>query len=535
MVKFKVASVFSDCMVLQRNKKICIFGEGENGKEVSAQITFTEDGAEKTNSASSVCKDGRWEVFLPEMKENSDCTLLVSCGDEKKEFSDIAIGEVWLCGGQSNMEFELQHMTGGKEHLENDNPNVRFYYTQKKGFIDEEFLRSESMMVWKKFDPESAKCWSAVGYLFGKKLSEALGVTVGLIGCNWGGTSASAWMSREAILAGDGTSSYFDDFAKSIEGKSEEQQIREYEEYLAYAADWEKKYGELWQKKPGIGWDEAQKIIGPNLWPGPMGIRNPFRPTGLYDCMLKRVAPYTLAGWLFYQGESDDHKPNLYYSLFSEMIADWRRLWNEKLPMLFVQLPGNRYETDPDYKHWCIIREAQQKVSETVENTAMACIIDAGEFNDIHPKDKEPVGDRLYRIAMEKIYGGMDAEEAESPEPISISFENGSAVISYRYTGGELTLKKEEDDNEGIFGFELCGADGEYVPAKAVLGEDKKSVIVTAAGLEEPKNVRYLWTNYPEKVELYSAAGIPARPFRTDKGDNREAAHETKIQQIMEL
>jgi len=156
--------------------------------------------------------------------------MTVTDGENSKTFKNIAIGEVWLCGGQSNMEFELQNITGGKSHLENDKPNVRFYYTQKKTHIDEEFYKCEEETCWETFDSETAKNWSAVGYLFALRLSKALGVTVGLVGCNWGGTSASAWMSREYLALDEYANTYLEDYDKATEGKSEEEQIKEYTE-----------------------------------------------------------------------------------------------------------------------------------------------------------------------------------------------------------------------------------------------------------------------------------------------------------------
>ena len=535
MVKFRTAAVFSDNCVLQRNKKIAVFGEAENGKNIKVSLLVPVGNAQDTIElkAEGTSENGRWCAYLPELDAHEDCTLRVECEGEVREFKNIAIGDVWLLGGQSNMEFELQNCTTGKQHLENDNPNVRFYYTQKKGYIDEDFLASEAQMVWKKFDPESAKCWSAAGYIFGKKLSEALGVTVGLIGCNWGGTSASTWMSPEALKEDAGTASYLDEFNKNIAGKSIDEQKAEYDAYLKEVDVWNQKYSKLWEEKPGIDWAEAEKTLGKNPWPGPLNSYNPFRPGGLHECMIMRVCPYTVKGFTFYQGESDDHKPSVYYTLFKRMIKQWRDDWGEELPFIFVQLPGHRYENDPDYKHWCIIREAQQRVADTVEGTGMACIIDAGEFNDIHPKDKEPVGDRMFRVTMEKVYHMMDENEAESPEPFVKCFENGTAVVDFRYAGEGLVIRAHGNDKT-IGGFELAGEDKKFYPAKAVLSLDTKEVYVSAPEVENPAYVRYLWSNYPEKINLYSRFSLPVRPFRTDSDDG-EAVHDTKIQQIMEL
>ncbi|MBQ9409012.1 MAG: sialate O-acetylesterase [Clostridia bacterium] len=523
---FRLAAVFSDHCVLQREKEICIFGQGENGQRVTAALFR---GGEPLRSGEAEVKDGQWSVRLAPMQANDSLTLSARCGDETVTFTDVSVGEVWLCGGQSNMEFELQNCTTGKEHLEGDRPDVRFYYTQKKTLTEPDFLTCEQNTAWSLFSPESARCWSAVGYIFGKELSERLSVTVGLIGCNWGGTSASAWLPQESLSEDKDTDSYLADYNKGIEGKSLAQQKAEYDAYTLRVNEWNTKYGELLKTSPGMDWAQAEKILGKNPWPGPINAFNPFRPGALYESMLLRVCPYTLRGWLFYQGESDDHKPNIYYKLFRRMIRAWRECWGEEAPFLFVQLPGHRYEGDPDYKHWCLIREAQFNVSKTVPGTGMICAIDAGEFNDIHPKNKEPVGHRLCLLALEKVYGLLSAEEAESPEVQNIRFDGDTAAVRFAHTGGGLTVKGGE-----ISGFELAGKDGVYLPAKARLAEDGKTVLLKADGLTAPAFVRYLWTNYPEKVSLYGNNGLPALPFRTDSQTGADA-RTGGIQQVMEL
>ncbi len=530
---FKVAAIFSDNMVLQRNKKIAVFGQGSNGSVVKAVINYNEAGEARCNEAKCQVVDGKWKLFLPEMKENTGCTMVVTDGENKKEFTNIAVGEVWLCGGQSNMEFELQNIIGGEDFLKNDNPNVRFYYTQKKAYIDEEFYKSEMESCWEEFDDEKAKRWSGIGYLYGKQLSEQLGVTVGLIGCNWGGTSASVWMSEEYLASDEDTNTYLADYRKDNEGKSEEEQIQEYKEYLVYEAEWNEKCNHCYATMPGITWDEVQEIAGVCKWPGPIGCMSPFRPTGLYETMLKRVMPYTMKGWIYYQGESDDHKPLYYYKLMKLLIKQWREDWNdEEMPFLFVQLTGHRYETSPDLKNWCVIREAQARIAEEVPNTGMAVIMDAGAFNDIHPKDKVPVADRLCRQAMCKVYGKMDRDEAESPIYESHQIDGENVIVSFKFASTGLKLT---DDRDYAVGFELAGEDKIYHPAKAYIKDNK--VVVVSSEVKKPAMVRYMWTSYPmDGVNLYSGAGLPVAPFRSnmdDGGDELEG--EVEIQQILEL
>lgn len=532
MMKMKVAAIFSNNMVLQRHKPIAVFGEGENGKTIKVQFAYNEDGQEKNIEAEAEVVDNKWLLYLPELKENTNCTMIVSDGDETKEFTNIAIGEVWFCGGQSNMEFELQNIEGGRDYLENDHPNVRFYNVQRKAYIDEAFIESEENTSWAEFDSESAKTWSGVGYLYGKRIAEELGVTVGLVGCNWGGTSASAWMSKEYLASDKDAATYLEDYEKAVEGKSEEQLIKEYEDYLIYEVEWTRKCDECYATIPGIGWDEVQERIGKCQWPGPMCSRHPFRPSGLYETMVKRIVPYTMRGWTYYQGESDDHKPHYYYKMMCLLIKQWRSDWNdENMPFLFVQLPGHRYVQDEDRKNWCIIREAQEKVAETIPNTGMAVIIDAGEFNDIHPKNKVPVADRLYRQAMYKVYGRMSEEEAESPLYDACVMEGEKVVVSFKYATSGLEMTGDTAD---IIGFEVAGADNVYYPAKAHIEKDK--VIVTSEQVEKPVAVRYIWTNYPmDGVNLYGGNGLPVAPFRSYVDEDESMQYEKIIHQILEL
>lgn len=546
MGKFKVAAIFSDNMVLQRNKPIAIFGEGINDTTVKVVIKYKENEIYKESVEQTTVSDGRWLLYLPAMKENNDCSMIVTDGENVKEFKNIAIGEVWLCGGQSNMEFELQNIIGGEEYLENDSPNVRFYYTTKRAYMDEDFHKDEERTVWTEFDSETARNWSGIGYLYGKKLSETLGVTVGLVGCNWGGTSASAWMSEEYLKKDKDTFTYLEDYRKANEGKSEEEQIKEYDEYILFEAEWNKKCDHLYATVPGITWEEVQERIGVCRWPGPVNCKSPFRPSGLYRTMLSRVMPYSMKGWIYYQGESDDHKPSYYYKLFKLLIEQWRADWkDEQMPFLFVQLTGHQYDVNDDPKHWCIIREAQAKVADTVKNTGMAVIIDAGAFADIHPKDKLTVADRLYRQAMHKVYGSMKAAEAESPAYDNHVIDGNQCIISFKNAPDGLVVRSEavsavvedetfKNDKEHIIGFEIAGVDKIYYPAKAWLLDEKK-VIVSADEVENPVAVRYLWCNYPVKgVNLYSKYGLPVAPFRSNVVDE-EVLHDTKIRQIMEL
>jgi sialate O-acetylesterase len=428
-----------------------------------------------------------------------------------KRFENIAIGEVWLAGGQSNMEYELQNCRGGKEALQNDkNPNVRFYYTNKISYIDDNFYELEEKTGWAEFSEENAKTWSAVGYFFGKKLAKDLNVTVGIIGCNWGGTSASCWTSKEGLAEDLELSSYLKEYDQAILGKSEEEQIKEYKEYEAYHTIWDKKCGELYAVNPDMEWDEVQKILGECRWPGPKSCMSPYRPTGLYQCMLQRIIPYTLRGFIYYQGEEDDKKPLLYQKLLTRMIRQWREDWEDiTLPFLLVQLPMHRYKQDLDTKSWCLIREAQFRTWQTVKNTGMAVILDCGEFNEIHPRDKKPVGERLELQALYQVYGELDEAEAFGPIYKAFEYKQDGIELSFDYAEEGFDFKGE------TVGFEIAGEDLDYRSADIEFRDNK--ILVFSKEIDNPVYARYCWTNYCD-VTIFGKNGIPLAPFRTVYG-----------------
>lgn len=495
----KAAQIFSNNMVLQRDKNIAVWGRGEDDKTVSVTL----NGVTKT----AAVKEGKWSLELPPMSAGGEYEMIITDGTETVTFYRVVIGEVWLCGGQSNMELELQNAKDGKEILStlDESCGVRFYYTPKVG-TEEEAEKQGANTCWNTASPESAKAWSAVGFHFARKLSKELGVTVGLIGCNWGGTSASSWVDKETLENDRTISSYIEEYNEKIKGKTLEQQIQEYRDYEKYHEEWCRKEQECYKQEPGMSWTKVCEICGENKWPGPLNEINPFRPAGMYHNMLMRVCPYTLKGFLYYQGESDDHKPDSYYRLFTSLISLWREKWgDDTLPFIMVQLPMFKYAADPDYKHWCKIRSAQMKAFRTVKNTGIAVISDCGEFDNIHPLDKQPVGERLC-LQAEKLCYGMDVK-AFGPLYKSYIVKDGGIELSFDYAENGFVIKGEKP-----MGFEISGEDGNFVTADIKL--DGSKIFVSSPQITEPRYVRYNWFNYAE-VTIYNETGIPLAPFST--------------------
>ena len=552
MAKIQVAAVFSDNMVLQRNKIINIFGwiDWKEKKEeifVKAEL-FNKNGdllGENTRIYTNPVT--KWVISLPSQKAQEECSLKIwlNQSTEAIVFSNIAIGEVWLAGGQSNMEFELGNCTEGPQELadtsgENGAKNVRFYYTNKIAWMDEHFYQAEKNTVWQTWDSPNKKAWSAVGFFFAKKLAADLGCTVGVIGCNWGGTSASAWMRREYLEKDEDLRTYLTEQEEATAEKSIDQQCREYEEYEVIQAEWQKKCDALYAANPEITWAKVEETLGKSPWPGPRSCKNPYRPCGLYDCMVNRVLPYTLKGVLWYQGESDDHKPYSYAKLFSKLIDNWRTDWKDpELPFVFVQLPNHRNEYDKDFKHWCLIRAAQEKVHHMVKNAFMTCALDLGQFNDIHPKAKKVVAERMEENALANVYNlkkaqdvlspmlkdyaikGADPSDTNSFGKIILTFENAGTGFVAREDKINLDYYKRMEQHQGnsvspaFTGFEIAGSDGIFYPAAYRLGQNEKdfnTITLSSPLVKNPVSARYAWYNYGP-VNIFGKNGLPLAPF----------------------
>ena len=496
------AAVFSSHMVLQRDKKIAVFGTGTAGERVTVRIPELH-----TEEDCTVKSDGTWKIYLPAMKGGLSLTMTVEGSGTYQEFTDVVTGEVWLAGGQSNMEFFLVNSKDGAEELKNSGSvNVRCYNVYRNTFKDENYESAERSNSWKRASEENSAEWSAVAYHAAKALSEKLGVTVGIIGCNLGGTSASCWMPRADLEEYASLRPYLDDYDNAVKGKTPEEMIREYDEYTEYHAAWEKRMQKCYQEIPDVKWAQVLEICGENRYPGPLNIKSPFRPAGTYETMLQRVMPYTIRGFWYYQGENDDIRPETYYTLLTAMIRRWRHDFeDDTMPFILHQLPAFCYEDAVDAKNWCRIREAQMDVYRTVKNTGINVILDCGEFANIHPIDKKPVGERLAVQSEALVYGGCEKDAF------------GLMYRDFSVNGNELTLYFDHTENgmelrgNGA-GFEIAEDNGNYIPAKAEICGN--TVKLTADGINKPARARYAWKNYPE-FSLFSKNGIPAAPFRT--------------------
>ncbi len=492
------APIFTDHAVLQREKPIRLFGTGDENTIVTARLMGV--------SAEAPVHDGCWEIVLPPLPAGGPCTLTISDGTQAVSLEDIMLGEVWLCGGQSNMELALKDARDPQPALDTcADSNVRLYHVCKRGFMDEQFFREEAASCWQLPSPETCPHWTAVGYFFAQRLAGTLGVTVGLVSCNYGGTSASAWMSEEMLASTANGQLYLEDYRKGTEGRTDEEADAAYDAYLDYHCKWCNRTNAYYAAHPGAKWDDVIAACGENQYPGPHAPKNPLRPHGLYDTMIRRIIPYTLRGVLYYQGESDEHRAEGYASLLTCLIAQWRRDFrDEMLPFLLVQLPMFRYAANADDKSWCRLREAQAWVFRNVKNTGLAAIPDCGEFDNIHPTEKREPARRLYLQALSQVYG-LQTENTCAPMFRQALPEPGALRLQFDYAECGLELRAEG-------GFELCGTDGIWHPAQASVNLDE--ILLRSDAVSHPMAARYAWYNYGD-VTVYAKNGLPLAPFRT--------------------
>ncbi len=496
------APIFTDHAVLQREKPIRLFGTGTKGTIVTAALgNLTCDSAQ--------IAEERWEITLPPLPAGGPYELHISDGTDTVTLRDIMLGEVWLCGGQSNMELALKDADNPEPALETcRNANVRLYHVCKRGFLDEEFFREEDASCWQLPCPETCQHWTAIGYFFAQQLAEKLGVTVGLVNCNYGGTSASAWMSEETLASTEAGRLYLEDYRRGTEGLTDEEANKAYDDYLEYHVAWNKRMEAYYAEHPDASWEEVLEHCGENRYPGPQAPKNPLRPHGLYDTMITRITPYTLRGVLYYQGESDEHRPGQYEILLRSLIAQWRRDFrDEVLPFLLVQLPMFSFANTENGDSWCYIREAQERVFRNIRNTGLAVIPDCGEYDNIHPKEKREPARRLYLQALEHVYHLQQKNTSAPMFRYCLPGKNGLLLTIDNADSG-LVLR-------GRGGFEICGSDGVWHPAAAAL-MSKDTIYVNSSEVPHPAAARYAWYNYGE-VTVFSRGGLPLAPFRTNR------------------
>jgi len=568
-----VAAIFGSHMVLQRNKPIAVFGALAAdcaGMEVVAEI-HDFDGSliaqEHAYSSQNVVNGfSQWRVMLPAQPEGGPYTLRIVAGNDAIEFDDVLIGEVWLAGGQSNMELELRNSEHADEALEDcADPLLRFYNVPKTGVINR---NAENASSWQESSPENSGVMSAVAYYFARKLRSELDpdLPVGIVDCYIGGTSISCWMSEDALNSSDAGRDYLTRYQRAIAGKTQQQFELETSEWQSQMDAWNAAVETVRQTNPNATSSELSEQCGTCPWPPPLTPTSQWRPCGPFHAMLERIMPYSLAGFLWYQGEEDEQYSGSYRELLGMMIGEWRALWSENLPFLIVQLPqwidGKTAADGNDPMRWPVLREAQWDAAQSIDNVYAICTIDCGEYDNIHPLDKRTPGERLANCALRQIYG-MDRVPVHGPTVLGFRCDpNGRVRLFFRYAHGlhfeGTTPGSGDDDFDGQLptlvrvpersGFELAGSDGMFHPATAAIFVDCDiddlvnsrvnvvdynatefgipinsrsigTITLATPDVPEPVAMRYAWRSWGP-APLFNDDGLPAQPFRLDLTDH---------------
>ena len=609
--------IFADHMVLQRDESIDLWGTSAPKEKITAEL----NGQKKSARADA---EGKWSVSLPAMPAGGPYTLTVKGKKERIVFTDVWLGEVWICSGQSNMEFRLHTaMNAAEEIADAENyPLLRsFNVKQVMSHLPLDDVQGE----WQVCTSETAGDFSAVGYFFARELYRELGVPVGFINTSWGGTDIESWMSMEALDS-------FPQYAKQLQ----RMRTPDFETYIAHTIAKRQEFQRALAEEPGEPqrwydpatdrsgwgtyhvpgfWNDGQlseidgvvwfsyrftlpeecrgkaailnlaciddndktwingKLVGETagydvkrVYPVPEGLLeaeneivvkitdmqagggiygtdaavylavdnkqiplagewrykiaisneaygyvdygpNTF-PSQLFNAMLHPLIGFPMKGVIWYQGENNASRALEYYDLFPALINDWRSRWDSDFPFYWVQLANYMQpDTLPSESAWAELRNAQAATL-ALPHTGQAVIIDIGEANDIHPRNKQDVGRRLARWALRNDYG-FDTLQASGPVCIAVERQGGDLVLTFDEVAGGLTVR---DKYGYLCAFAVAGSDDVYRWVQARIDGENR-VVLSCGGIDNPRKVRYAWGDNPDDANLYNSAGLPASPF----------------------
>ncbi len=467
----KLPNIFGDHMVLQQGQKNKVWGVADPGEAVTVSI-----GGQ--SHATKAADDGKWHVMLDALPVGGPHDLSVQ-GKNTVKFTDVLVGEVWVCSGQSNMQWSVNASNDPDlERAAARFPRIRMVNVPQVGTQEPQW---NFQGKWQVCAPETVGNFSAVGYFFGRQLHQTLDVPVGLINNAWGGSACEAWVRRD-LLAADA-------------------------KYKNLMDSWTQREAlfETLSKKSDLTEDEKKQLTGLR---GPMFGNS--RPANIYNGVLKSHLGYGIRGAIWYQGESNAGRAYQYRDLFPLMIDSWRKEWGQgDFPFYWVQLADFRGERpEPAESDWAELREAQTMTMSRLPNTGEAVIIDIGEGKDIHPKNKVDVGRRLARWALAKDYGVNIP--FQSPRFKSAETSGGKMTLTFDHVGGGW----RPFDLAEPRGFAIAGEDRKFVLASAKVLPDGR-IEVGSDKVAAPVAVRYAWADNPV-CNMYSVNGLPLTPFRTD-------------------
>ena len=468
----QMSPYYTDNMVLQYGRRIELQGMANAGEKVSVSIAGQKHRA-------TADTDGKWHVTLSPLKPGGPYTLKIEAGKKELVYKNVMAGEVWLCSGQSNMEFQLNQSATGKEDIPMaENRNIRLFDMKARWRTnpvewDASVLDSLNHLQyfhdtqWTECTPQTAARFSAIAYHFGKMLQDSLQVPIGLI-CNAvGGSPTEAWVSRRML-----------EF-----------------EFPAILRDWTKNdFIQDWVR------GRAAQNVRKSTYKFQ---RHPYEPCYLFESAILPMQQFPIRGVIWYQGESNAHNIEAHEKLFERLVRSWRQYWeDEEMPFYYVQLSSlNR-------PSWPLFRDSQRRMMQDIDNSGMAVSTDKGNPTDVHPTEKREVGQRLAYWALNETYGFRNVVPS-GPLYSDVEFKKGAAYVSFDYDEGLRPAKEGEE----LLTFEIAGEDRRFYPAKAVVEGNR--VKVWSKEVKNPTIVRYGWQPYT-KANLVNGAGLPASTFRSD-------------------
>jgi sialate O-acetylesterase len=467
----KLASVFASHMVLQRNKPIKFYGTANAGEKIKAVFNG--------NYQTVVADDnGKWSVSFPSLKAGGPFAASFSSADKKIVLEDILVGEVWLCSGQSNMDFPLRSAIYGKSEMAAAAKNSTLRFLNREPIAETDDRSWDSVTLeklnrlqyfsgsWQSCDSSGAKNFSAIAYYFGKKLQEQLKVPVGLIQVAVGGSPTESWIDRytmehHPVLANELSNWRTSDFfmpwvkeraAKNLEGASNKRQ------------------------------------------------RHPYEPCYNYEAGIQPFVDFSIAGVIWYQGESNAHNIELHETVFPQLVKSWRKQWGYQFPFYYVQLSSlNR-------PSWPSFRNSQLQLLKIIPNSGMAVSSDAGHPTDVHPRQKKPVGERLARLALHFTYHQKNVVPC-GPMLLEAAKQKQELVLSFQYSGNAL----KTSDGKNLRGFKLVNEKGIQRETKAYIRQNQ--VVIPLDKNEDAAELLYGWEPYTD-ANLVNAEGLPASTFK---------------------
>lgn len=469
----KPASIFTSGMVLQRNKPIRFWGTANSNEIV--EIDFNNQ-----KRSASVNKSGSWEIEFPPLEAGGPYKIKISSETKVINLNDVLIGDIWLCSGQSNMEFRLKQSASGADDIKVAKlPEVRLFNMQPVAYTNNVAWEKNTLDLinqlqyftqteWKSTTPEIAKDFSAVAYHFGKTVYEETGVPIGLILNAVGGSPAEAWIDRFTL-----------EHHNQLVGMFRN-----------------------WSNNDFINpWCRERAGQNSELSDNPLQ-RHPYHPSYLYEAGIQNITRLNISGVIWYQGESNEQNVELHEVIFPTLVESWRSAWNDDFPFYYVQLSSMALGRET----WGHFRDSQRRLMYEIPNSGMSVSSDLGDSTDVHPREKKQIGERLARWALNKTYGFSDITPS-GPLFHDFFVEDETAYISFEFAEGLMS-----SDGKPLRSFEVAEFSGLFFPATAEIEENL--IKVKSTRVKTPKYVRYGWSSYSDG-NLINSEGLPASTFST--------------------